>query len=187
MSIRTDVEIMAIEARQAVLVTPPYLEYWTCGNLLTLNVRGPSYRGFIRSISWLLIPWPPTSPGHQQPWFDYAKEAIHGLSRGKISRGKISSACVMSVWRNKLNYEYISMCLSHTRDTSSLITVPKDILVYARARPSSDTMSTAMQKWFFKVYYHYICMCVPVHVCLYSSAYLSMTFQVWHKCHSTSC
>ena len=35
---------------------------------LTLNVRGPSYLGLTRSISWLLMPWLLTSPGHQQPW-----------------------------------------------------------------------------------------------------------------------
>ena len=36
---------------------------------LTLNVRGPSNLGLIRSISWLLMPWLLTSPGHQQPWY----------------------------------------------------------------------------------------------------------------------
>ena len=35
--------------------------------LFTLNVRGPSYLGLTRSISWLLMPWLLTSPGHQQP------------------------------------------------------------------------------------------------------------------------
>ena len=38
-------------------------------NMLTLNVRGPIYLGFTRSISWLLMPWLHTSPGHQQPWY----------------------------------------------------------------------------------------------------------------------
>ena len=38
-------------------------------NCLTLNVRGPSYLGFIRSISCLLMLWLLTSPGHQQPWY----------------------------------------------------------------------------------------------------------------------
>ena len=36
---------------------------------LTLNVRGPSYLGLSKSISWLLMPWLLTSPGHQQPWY----------------------------------------------------------------------------------------------------------------------
>ena len=36
-------------------------------NPLTLNVRGPSYLGLNRSISWLLMPWLLTSPGHRQP------------------------------------------------------------------------------------------------------------------------
>ena len=38
-------------------------------NLLTLNVRGPSYLGLTRSISWLLMPWLLTSSGHQQQWY----------------------------------------------------------------------------------------------------------------------
>ena len=36
---------------------------------LTLDVRGTSYPGLTRSISWLLMPWLLTSPGHQQPWY----------------------------------------------------------------------------------------------------------------------
>ena len=36
---------------------------------LTLNMWGPSYLGLTRSISWLLMPWLLTSPGHQQPWY----------------------------------------------------------------------------------------------------------------------
>ena len=36
---------------------------------LTLNVWGPSYLGLTRSISWLLMPWLLTSPGHQQSWY----------------------------------------------------------------------------------------------------------------------
>ena len=36
---------------------------------LTLNVRGPSYLGLTRSISWLLMSWLLTSPGHQKPWY----------------------------------------------------------------------------------------------------------------------
>ena len=35
----------------------------------TLNVRGPSYLGLTRSISWLLVPWLLTSPGHHHPWY----------------------------------------------------------------------------------------------------------------------
>ena len=32
-------------------------------------MRGPSYLGLTRSISWLLMPWLLASPGHQQPWY----------------------------------------------------------------------------------------------------------------------
>ena len=40
-----------------------------CYSNLTLNVWGPNYLGLTRSISWLLMPWLLTSPGHQQPWY----------------------------------------------------------------------------------------------------------------------
>ena len=43
-----------------------YFNLWIS---LTLNVRGPSYLGLTRSISWLLMPWRLTPPGHQQPWY----------------------------------------------------------------------------------------------------------------------
>ena len=36
---------------------------------LILSVRGPSYLGLTRSISWSLMPWLLASPGHQQPWY----------------------------------------------------------------------------------------------------------------------
>ena len=46
---------------------------WRCvanhALVLTLDVRGRSYFGLTRSISWLLMTWLLTSPGHQQPWF----------------------------------------------------------------------------------------------------------------------
>ena len=45
------------------------LPYMDPVSQLTLNVRGPSYLGLTRSISWLLMPWLLTSPGHQQPWY----------------------------------------------------------------------------------------------------------------------
>ena len=42
---------------------------WKVYKMLTLKVRGPSYLGLTRSISWLLVPWLLASPGHQQPWY----------------------------------------------------------------------------------------------------------------------
>ena len=33
------------------------------------RARELSYLGLTRSISWLLMPWLLTSPGHQQPWY----------------------------------------------------------------------------------------------------------------------
>ena len=50
-----------------------YLSYilFKCprASVLTFNVRGQSFLGLTRSISWLLMPWLLTSPGHQQPWY----------------------------------------------------------------------------------------------------------------------
>ena len=37
--------------------------------LLTLNMRGPSYLGLTRSISWLLMLWLLASPGHPEQWY----------------------------------------------------------------------------------------------------------------------
>ena len=43
--------------------------YWSQVQVLTLNVREPSYLGLTRSISCLLMPWLLASPGHQQPYY----------------------------------------------------------------------------------------------------------------------
>ena len=37
--------------------------------ILTLNVQWPSHLDLTMSISWLLMPWLLTSPGHQQLWY----------------------------------------------------------------------------------------------------------------------
>ena len=50
-------------------VTPLLMHLGHISFALTLNVRGPSYLGLTRSISWLMMPWFVTSPGHQQPWY----------------------------------------------------------------------------------------------------------------------
>ena len=56
--------------------------YIFCNCHLTLNVRGgPSYLGLIRSISWLLMPWLLTSPGHQQPWYWLYKRSFSYLRK----------------------------------------------------------------------------------------------------------
>ena len=38
-------------------------------HILTLNMRGQSNLCLTRSISWLMMPWLLTSPGHQQQWY----------------------------------------------------------------------------------------------------------------------
>ena len=69
---------------------------------LILTVRGPSYLGLTGSISWRLMPWLLTSPGHQQPW--------HWLYR--ICRSFsywILSTCVITMWMNDTKCKYIFM------------------------------------------------------------------------------
>ena len=62
-----------------------------CYGNLTLNVRGPSYLGSSRSISWLLMPWLLTSPGHQQLW------------------ASVLSTCVKSMLENDIKCKYMFM------------------------------------------------------------------------------
>ena len=69
-------------------------------NGLTLNVRGPSYLGLTRSISWLLMPWLLTSPGHQQPWH-------YWLCR--ICKSWFLSTCVISMCSNDIKCKYMFM------------------------------------------------------------------------------
>ena len=63
--------------------------------ILTLNVRGTSYLGLTRSISWLLMPWLLTSPGYQQPWYwlcristflSYLREDLNYLRRINVEK-----------------------------------------------------------------------------------------------------
>ena len=71
---------------------------------LTLNVRGPSYLGLTRSISWLLMPWLFTSPGHQQPWY-----WLYRICRSFSYLRKCLNTCVKSMWRNDIKCKYMFM------------------------------------------------------------------------------
>ena len=64
--------------------------------LLTLNVRGPSYLGLTRSISWLLMPWLLTLLGHQQPWYC-------------LIWRRTSTTWVVSMWRHDTKCKYMFM------------------------------------------------------------------------------
>ena len=74
---------------------------WT--DVKTLSVQGPSYLCLIGSISFLLMPWLLTSPGHQRPWY--------WLCEIYLTRGRIPTTCVMSVLRNDRNWKYMFMFL----------------------------------------------------------------------------
>ena len=64
---------------------------------LTLSVRGASYLGLIRSISWPLplMSWLLTSPRHQQPWY-----WLYRICRSFSYLRKDLSTCVISTWKN---------------------------------------------------------------------------------------
>ena len=72
---------------------------------LTLNMWGPSYLGWTRSISWLLMPWLLAPPGHQPPWYWLCKI---GKSWSFI-RGRISIIYGMAVWRNDIKCKCMSI------------------------------------------------------------------------------
>ena len=77
----------------------------TATKTLILKVRGPSYLGLTRSISWLLMPWLLTSPGHQQPWYWLCR-----ICRSWSSLGKdFKNLCQINVeeWHKMQIYVYV--------------------------------------------------------------------------------
>ena len=71
--------------------------------VITLNVRGPSFLGLTMSISRLLMPWLLTSPGHQQPWYQLCR-TCPGLIWGRIL-----ITCVISMRGNDIKCKYMFM------------------------------------------------------------------------------
>ena len=53
-----------------------------------------------------------TSPGHQQPWFDYVEYVSAGLTWGRILR-----ICVISMWSNDIKCKYMFYVLSEKFST----------------------------------------------------------------------
>ena len=66
--------------------------------MLTLNMQGPSYLGFTRSLSLLLMPWLLTSPGHQHTWYWQCRI---GKSLSYL-RKDIPTTCVISMWSHNI-------------------------------------------------------------------------------------
>ena len=77
---------------------------------LALNVRGPRYLGLTRSISWLLMHWLFTSPGHQQPWYWLWKPCRSWSYLNK----DFKYLCHISMWSNGIKCKYMFMfCLKN--------------------------------------------------------------------------
>ena len=76
----------------------PVIIWTNAGILLTLNVRGSSYLGLTRSISWLPMPW----LRHQQPWY-WSCRISRALS---YSRRNFNYLCLI---RNDITCKYMFM------------------------------------------------------------------------------
>ena len=75
----------------------------------TFDVRGPSYLGFNRSVSILLMPWLLASPGHQHPWYWLCR--------------RNSTVCIHSSSRNVINCRYMFIFLLENVVLNELIDI----------------------------------------------------------------
>ena len=82
----------------------PLLGLPSWSSILTLNMREPSYLGLTRSISWLLMLWLLTSPGHQHPWY-----WLYGICRpfSYLRKDFKYLSNVKSMWRNDIKCKYM--------------------------------------------------------------------------------
>ena len=69
---------------------------------LSLNVPWQSYLGITRLISWLLMPWLLSSPGHQQPWYWLCR-----ICTSCLTWKKISNTSVISMRGNDIKFIYM--------------------------------------------------------------------------------
>ena len=124
------VKLFSCECHQASLIRSPYwFRYWLGAvrqqainwanadpdlcchvvllghNELTLAMQGLNHRRQAKSVSWLLMPCLIASPGHQQLW---VWTCFVGLGR----RGRISTTCAISLWRDNVNANTIYQWLS---------------------------------------------------------------------------
>ena len=67
-------------------------------------MRGSSYLGLTGAISWLLMPWLLTSPGHQNHAIDYVEYVGPGLTWGRIL-----STSVISMLSNDMKCKHVFM------------------------------------------------------------------------------
>ena len=74
------------------------------GDQLTLNMQGASYLSLTWSISQLLMPWFLSSPENQQPWYWLSR-----IRRSLSYLKRISTICVISMWRNDIKCKYMFM------------------------------------------------------------------------------
>ena len=68
-------------------------------------MQGPYNLGLTRSISWLLMTWLLTSPGHQQPLYWLCRI---GMSLS-YARRNFKYLCLFLVWRNDIKCKYMFM------------------------------------------------------------------------------
>ena len=89
------VVVIYLAGLRFVAIFVSYIQfYWLLGGRLWYLYCW--YTGITRSISWLLMPWLPVSPGHIQPWHWSCR--VNGSLCPR--RGRISTTCASSVLRN---------------------------------------------------------------------------------------
>ena len=123
------------------------VSFLSIAGILTLSVRGLSYLGLTRSISWLLMPWLLTSPGHQQPWYWFCRIG-RSLS---YSRRNFNYPCVLLVWRNDIKCNYMFMFslknLARKGLTRHGLVTPNGVIKHGQ-HSSSVTIHYLDQYWF---------------------------------------
>ena len=60
-----------------------------------------SYISLARSMSWLVMPWPLASPGHNQPRYWLCRDV------GRRLTWRLPTTCVMSTWSDDLKCKYM--------------------------------------------------------------------------------
>ena len=111
-------------------------------------MRGPSYLGLTRSISWLLMPWLLTSTGNQQPRY-----WLYRLWRSfSYLRKDFKYLCQKSLWSNDIKCKYMLMFPLKNLARKGLIwraSCSWDQCIYNDAQSPCSTIWSAAAIWTF--------------------------------------
>ena len=63
------VEWKEVSLKNTLISLVPIISATNRTSCWSLNVRGPNHSGWTKPVSWLLMPWLLSSPGHQHEWY----------------------------------------------------------------------------------------------------------------------